>query len=63
MVTQLFGTTVVTACLLLSVALRSTAILDVALALALLSVVTTAAFVRFYWPQPNRSTERKNSDG
>ena len=35
MVTQLFGTTGVAICLLLSAALRSPAILDVALALAL----------------------------
>jgi multicomponent Na+:H+ antiporter subunit F len=57
MVTQLFGTTGVAICLLLSAALGNAAILDVALALALLAVVTTAAFARFYW-----STNRPSSD-
>ena len=63
MVTQLFGTTGVAVCLLLSVALGRTAIIDVALALALLAVVTTAAFSRFYWSAPNRRTERRKGDG
>jgi len=63
MVTQLFGTTGVAVCLLLSVALRRPAISDVALALALLSVMTTAAFIRFYWSPPSDSTERSDADG
>jgi multicomponent Na+:H+ antiporter subunit F len=63
MVTQLFGTTGVAVCLLLSVAMGSAAILDVALALGLLSVVTTAAFIRFYWSQPTRLAERRKVDG
>jgi multicomponent Na+:H+ antiporter subunit F len=61
MVTQLFGTTGVAVCLLLSAALRNTAIVDVALALALLAVVTTAAFFRFYWA--GRPKDRKEIDG
>lgn len=73
MVTQLFGTTGVAVCLLLSVALERPAIIDVALSLALLAVVTTAAFFRFYWSKPSRppgkekavrgSLERSASDG
>jgi multicomponent Na+:H+ antiporter subunit F len=63
MVTQLFGTTGVAVCLLLSVALPNTAIIDVALALALLAVVTSAAFIRFYWTTPGRPTERGKKDG
>lgn len=63
MVTQLFGTTGVAVCLLLSAALRRNTIVDVALALALLAVVTTAAFIRFYWPMPGRSPERRKTDG
>lgn len=63
MVTQLFGTTGVAVCLLLSVALGRTAIIDVALALALLAVVTTAAFNRFYWPPPSRSSDKERKDG
>jgi multicomponent Na+:H+ antiporter subunit F len=63
MVTQLFGTTGVAVCLLLSVALRNAAIVDVALALAPLAVVTTAAFARFYWSTPNRSSDRRKIDG
>ena len=59
MVTQLFGTTGVAVCLLLSVALHNTAILDVALALALLAVVTTAAFNRFHWSAHRRSPGRR----
>ena len=55
LVTQLFGTTGVAVCLLLSVALRNAAIADVALALAPLAVVTTAAFIRFYWSASDRS--------
>lgn len=62
MVTQLFGTTGVAICLLLSAALRNAAILDVALALALLAVVTTAAFARFYWYPPGRSWDRRKTD-
>lgn len=62
MVTQLFGTTGVAICLLLSAALGNSAILDVALALALLSVVTTAAFTRFYWSLPSRSSDRRKRD-
>lgn len=61
MVTQLFGTTGVAVCLLLSAALENNAIVDVALALAILAVVTTAAFVRFYWSGQNRATERKTN--
>lgn len=63
MVTQLFGTTGVAVCLLLSVALGSNAIVDVALALALLAVVTTAAFIRFYWSGGSRSTGGKKTNG
>jgi multicomponent Na+:H+ antiporter subunit F len=63
MVTQLFGTTGVAVCLLLSVALQNAAIVDVALALAPLAVVTTAAFTRFYWSAPSRSPDRRKSDG
>ena len=73
MVTQLFGTTGVAVCLLLSVALGRPAIIDVALSLALLAVVTTAAFFRFYWSRSGgpagkdkamkRSLERSRSDG
>jgi multicomponent Na+:H+ antiporter subunit F len=62
MVTQLFGTTGVAVCLLLSAALGNAAILDVALALALLAVVTTAAFARFYWYPPGRPSNRGKSD-
>jgi multicomponent Na+:H+ antiporter subunit F len=62
MVTQLFGTTGVAICLLLSAALGNAAILDVALALALLAVVTTAAFTRFYWSGPGRSSDRRKRD-
>lgn len=62
-VTQLFGTTGVAVCLLLSAALGSNAIVDVALALALLAVVTTAAFIRFYWSGRNRSTGGKKTNG
>jgi multicomponent Na+:H+ antiporter subunit F len=62
MVTQLFGTTGVAVCLLLSAVLRNAAILDVALALALLAVVTTAAFTRFYWSSPSRSLDRRKRD-
>ena len=61
MVTQLFGTTGVAVCLLLSAALRNTAIVDVALALALLAVATTAAFFRFYWT--GRPKDRREIDG
>ena len=63
MVTQLFGTTGVAVCLLLSAALRSKAIVDVALALALLAVVTTTAFIRFYWSGTSGSPERKKANG
>jgi multisubunit Na+/H+ antiporter MnhF subunit len=63
MVTQLFGTTGVAVCLLLSVALQNAAIVDVALALAPLAVVTTAAFTRFYWSAPSRSPDRRKIDG
>jgi multicomponent Na+:H+ antiporter subunit F len=63
MVTQLFGTTGVAVCLLLSAALQYTAIVDVALALALLAVVTTSAFIRFYWSAPSRPKGRKKTDG
>ena len=62
MVTQLFGTTGVAICLLLSAALRNAAILDVALALALLAVVTTAAFARFYGSPLDRSSDRRKKD-
>jgi multicomponent Na+:H+ antiporter subunit F len=62
MVTQLFGTTGVAICLLLSVALDNAAILDVALALALLAVVTTAAFARFFWSAPGPSSHRRKTD-
>lgn len=62
MVTQLLGTTGVAICLLLSAALRNAAILDVALALALLAVVTTAAFARFFWYPPGRSWDRRKTD-
>ena len=62
MVTQLFGTTGVAVCLLLSTALRNAAIVDVALALAPLAVVTTAAFIRFYWSTPSRSPDRRKID-
>ena len=62
MVTQLFGTTGVAVCLLLSVALGRPAIVDVALALALLAVVTTAAFIRFYWSSPGRAPDRGKPD-
>lgn len=62
MVIQLFGTTGVAVCLLLSVALRNAAIVDVALALAPLAVVTTAAFTRFYWSAPSRSSDRRKID-
>jgi len=62
MVTQLLGTTGVAICLLLSAALRNAAILDVALALALLAVVTTAAFARFFWYPPGRSWNRRKTD-
>ncbi len=62
MVTQLFGTTGVAICLLLSAALRNAAILDVALALALLAVATTAAFARFYGSPPGRSSDRRKAD-
>ena len=62
MVTQLFGTTGVAICLLLSVALGNAAILDVALALALLAVVTTAAFTRFYWSAHRPSSDSRKTD-
>ena len=62
-VTQLFGTTGVAVCLLLSAALGRTAIIDVALALALLAVVTTAAFSRFYWSADRSSPKRRETDG
>ncbi len=62
MVTQLFGTTGVAICLLLSAAMGNAAILDVALALALLAVATTAAFARFYWSPPGRSPDRRKTD-
>jgi multicomponent Na+:H+ antiporter subunit F len=62
MVTQLLGTTGVAICLLLSAALRNAAILDVALALGLLAVVTTAAFARFFWYPPGRSWDRRKTD-
>ncbi|MGD9310070.1 MAG: monovalent cation/H+ antiporter complex subunit F [Desulfosarcina sp.] len=62
MVTQLFGTTGVAICLLLSAALGNAAILDVALALALLAVVTTAAFARFYWSSHRPSSDSRKTD-
>jgi multicomponent Na+:H+ antiporter subunit F len=62
MVTQLFGTTGVAVCLLLSTALDNAAIIDVALALAPLAVITTAAFIRFYWSTPGRSPDRRKID-
>jgi len=62
MVTQLFGTTGVAVCLLLSAALGNAAILDVALALALLAVVTTAAFTRFCWPAQRPSSDSRKID-
>ncbi len=63
MVTQLFGTTGVAVCLLLSVILEKTAIIDVALALALLAVVTTAAFSRLYWSATKPTPDRRETDG
>jgi multicomponent Na+:H+ antiporter subunit F len=63
MVTQLFGTTGVAICLLLSAALRNAAAVDVALALAPLAVVTTAAFTRFFWSPPDESPDRRENDG
>ncbi|MGD9331714.1 MAG: monovalent cation/H+ antiporter complex subunit F [Desulfobacterales bacterium] len=62
MVTQLFGTTGVAVCLLLSAALQNAAMVDVALALAPLAVVTTAAFTRYYWSAANRSSEGRKID-
>ena len=62
MVTQLFGTTGVAICLLLGAALGNAAILDVALALALLAVVTTAAFTHFYWSAQRASSDSGRTD-
>lgn len=49
---QLFGTTAVTVLLLLAQAYGNAILRDVALVFALLAAVTTVAFVRQTWPDP-----------
>ena len=53
LVIQLFGTTAVGALILIGEAMNDSALLDIALVLALLAAITMVAFVRRAWTMEN----------